>query len=172
MRLRLRLLALSEPHGVNPPRGYPWYDGNPSQQSMYPTDLVTNEVKNSAGTEVEFSRLSSSGRQLVFAEKGEAPAAPHRITISHQELGSGQSARRRSVVRVDKKVSSALDTTKMVTVSAYAVVDIPIGELAAYTDAKDVLAELVSMLASKGASTTILFDCSGYGSEALINGSL
>jgi len=145
---------------------------NPSSSSMYPTDLNTNEVKNRSGVEVEFRRQSSSARQLVFAQVGETPAAPHRITVSHQEIGSGTATRRRSVVRVDQMVSSNLDTTKMVKVSAYAVLDIPVGELASYDSAKDTLAELVSMLASRGASTTILFDCTGVAAEALVNGSL
>jgi hypothetical protein len=41
-----------------------------------------------------------------------------------------------------------------------------------FSEANAVVAALVSFLASKGASTTILYDCTGYGAEALINGSL
>lgn len=139
---------------------------------MYPTNLNTNEVKNSSGVEVEFERFSSQGRQLVFSQVGETPARPHRITISHQEIGSGASARRRSVVRVDKTIQSDDPTLINTKISAYAVLDVPIGLINTLSEPKHVVAELVSMLASRGASTTILFDCTGVGAEALVNGSL
>ena len=139
---------------------------------MYPTNLTTNEVKDSAGTEEEFLRLSSNGRQLIFAKSGELPANPHRITVSHIETGSGTTKRRRSVVRVDKTIAGQVDTTKTERVSAYTVVDLPIGNLTAYTEPKKVLANLMSNIASQGATTTILYDCTGYGADALINGSL
>lgn len=142
------------------------------QTSMYPATLVTNEVKNAAGTEVEFGRLSASGRQVIFAVSGESPAAPHRITISHVETGSGLSARRRSLLRVDKTVAGQVDTTTTAKISAYGVTDVPIGNLTSLTEVTNVVAELMSQLASKGASTTILYDGTGYGAEALINGSL
>lgn len=139
---------------------------------MYPTTLNTNEVKNAAGTEQEFSRLSTSERQLVFALVGEVPSTPHRLTISHLETGSGLSQRRRSLVRFDKVINGQVDTTKTVKLSAYAVVDLPVGQLTSLTAATDLVANLVSNLASKGASTTILYDGTGYGAEALLNGSL
>lgn len=139
---------------------------------MYPTTLNTNEVKNAAGVEQEFTRLSTSERQLVFALVGEVPSAPHRLTVSHLESGSGLSQRRRSLVRIDKTIPGQVDTTKSVKMSAYCVVDLPVGQLTALTAATDLVANLVSNLASKGASTAILYDGTGYGAEALINGSL
>jgi hypothetical protein len=139
---------------------------------MYPTNLTTNEVKNSSGTEVEFTRLSSTGRTLIFAQSSETPAQPHRLTVSHLETGTGVSKRRRSVVRVDKTVTGSYDTTIQERISAYTVADIPVGNLSAYTEVKNVLAELMSNLASLGASTTILYDCTGYGADALTNGGL
>jgi hypothetical protein len=137
---------------------------------MLTNTLNTNEVKNSAGTEVEFSRLSSNERQTEFSMVGELPNAEHRLKISHQESGSGFKQRRRSVVRVDKTVAGTDESP--VTVSAYAVLDIPIGNIASYDEAKNVLAELMSFLATTGAGTTVLFDCSGNGAAALVAGSL
>lgn len=139
---------------------------------MYPTTLNTNEVKDSTGVEQEFGRLSTSERQLTFALVGEVPSRPHRITISHSESGSGVNARRRSLLRVDKTITGQVDTTATTRISAYAVVDAPIGQLTAVTEVTNVVANLVSTLASKGASTTILYDGTGYGAEAVINGSL
>jgi len=139
---------------------------------MYPVNLTTNEVKNSAGTEEEFLRLSSIGRTLVFAKSGEVPANPHRLSVSHQETGTGNKKRRRSVVRVDKTIIGQMDTSVEERISAYLVVDIPIGNLSSYSEPKNVLANLLSNVASQGATTTILFDCTGYGADALINGGL
>lgn len=139
---------------------------------MLSNTLNTNEIKNSAGTEVEFSRLSTSDRQTVFSQISETPSAPHRLTISHQETGVGMKQRRRSVVRFDKTVISGVDTITPITVSAYTVLDFPIGASLTAAEAANVLAELMSFLASLGASTTILYDGTGNGATALLNGGL
>jgi len=139
---------------------------------MLPTTLNTNEVKNSAGTEVEFGRLKSEGRTLIYAASGEVYSRPHRLTISHLENGVGLKRRRRSLVRFDKTVMSDVETTTPVTISIYAVADLPIGALATTTEAYHVNAELISFLASLGASTTILYDGTGNGSSALLTGLL
>lgn len=138
---------------------------------MLSNTLVTNEVKKADGTEVEFNRISSGpGRKTEFAQVAEVPNAEHRLKISHLETGSGSAQRRRSMVRFDKDVTGVSGLP--VTVSAYAVVDIPTGDLNATTEAKNVLAELMSFLATTGAATTVLFDCTGNGALVLVNGEL
>jgi hypothetical protein len=139
---------------------------------MLPTTLNTNEVKDRTGTEQEFGRIETSDRQLIFSLLTEVPSKPHRITVSHTESGVGTLRRRRSLVRVDKSISGEVDTAKIERVSAYAVLDSPVGNLNATTELANTVANLVSFLASRGASTTILFDGTGCGAEALINGSL
>lgn len=139
---------------------------------MLSNTLVTNEIKNAAGTELEFGRISSSDRQTVFALATETPYAPHRLTISHLESGSGLNKRRRSLVRFDKTVVSTVDSVTPVTISAYTVIDVPVGALLATTELKDVLANLMSFLASDGSSSTILFNCTGSGANALVTGGL
>lgn len=139
---------------------------------MLSNTLVTNEIKNAAGTEQEFSRLSQSERQTEFGLITETPSSPHRLRVSHTESGTGIDKRRRSLVRFDKTVAGQVDTTESMTVSAYAVVDIPVGNMTAYTEAQNVLANLMSFCASLGASTTILYDCTGNGAVTLISGGL
>jgi len=139
---------------------------------MLSNSLNTNEIKNSAGTEVEFSRLSVSDRQTVFAQMSETPSQPHRLTIQHQEIGSGMKLRRRSVIRVDKTVISGVDSATPVTVSAYTVLDFPIGASSSAAEAANVLAELISFIATTGADTTVLFNGTGNGSKALLEGGL
>lgn len=136
--------------------------------------LVTNEIKNAAGTEIEFQRLGDgpTPRSTVFAQVGEAPALEHRLNIAHQENGQGVKRRRRSVVRFDKTVISTVDSVTPVTISAYAVLDAPVGAMAASTEFSNVLAELMSFMASLGANTTILYDCTGNGAATLLNGGL
>lgn len=139
---------------------------------MLSNTLNTNEIKNAAGTEVEFQHLDGNGRTREFAQINESPSLQHRLRIAHAESGSGLRKRRRSVVRFDKTVISTVDSVTPVTISAYNVMDIPVGALAAYDEAKNTLAELMSFVASLGATTTILYDCSGNGAATLINGSL
>lgn len=139
---------------------------------MLSNSLVTNEVKNSAGAEVEFSRIAISERATEFSQVAEAPSSPHRLRISHLEVGTGLSKRRRSLVRVDKTVISSVDSETPVTVSAYIVLDSPVGALTVNTEPTNVVAELISFVASLGASTTILYDGTGNGAVALLSGGL
>jgi hypothetical protein len=139
---------------------------------MLSNTLNTNEVKNSNGTEVEFSRLSTSGRSTEFAQISESPALPHRLSIQHQETGVGLKQRRRSVIRIDKTTISGVDDVTPITTSAYMVLDIPQGASETTAEAANVIAELISFVASLGASTTILYDGTGNGAKALLEGGL
>lgn len=139
---------------------------------MLSITLNTNEIKNSAGTEVEFQRIDNKDRSVVYAQITEPPATPHRLTVSHQETGSGIKRRRRGLVRFDKTVMSTVDATVPVTISAYTVLDSPVGALVANTEPANVLAELMSFMASLGASTTILYDGTGNGAASLLSGGL
>lgn len=137
---------------------------------MLTNTLNTNEVKNAAGTEVEFTRLGISDRATEFAQITETPVLKHRLKIQHQETGSGVNTVRRSVARIDKSVigSNGLPCV----CSDYWVKVIPVGNLPDYTAPKDTAAELMSFMASTGATTTILFDNSGNGANALLTGGL
>lgn len=137
---------------------------------MLPTNLTTNEVKNSAGTEVEFNRLSTLDRSVTFAVSGEVPNLPHRIKVSHLETGSGTETVRRSVVRIDKSVAGVSGKARII--SFYVVAVIPVGDIANLTEATNTAAELNSFCSTTGAATTVLFDGTGYGTAALLNGSL
>jgi len=139
---------------------------------MLSNSLNTNQIKNAAGTEVEFSRLSTSERSTVFSQDAEVPSTPHRLMISHQESGAGKTLRRRSVVRVDKTVISGVDSVTPITISAYIVLDLPVGGMTAITEGTNVLAELLSFCASDGSNTTILYAGTGSGAVALLNGGL
>lgn len=139
---------------------------------MLSNTLNTNEVKGSAGTEIEFEHRSSLGRTREFQKISESPSAPYRLQISHQETGKGLKLRRRSVVRFNKTVVSDVDSVTPVTVSAYAVADNPQGALTTTAELANVLANLMSFLATTGSGTTVLFDCTGNGAKCLLDGSL
>lgn len=139
---------------------------------MLANTLVTNEIKDSTGVEIEFTRLSQSGRETVFAKVGESPNLPYRLTIKHQETGSGIKKRRRSLIRFDKTVMSSVDATLPVTVSAYVVLDSPVGAITSNADPTHVIANILSLCATTGAATTVLFDGTGNGAKTLLNGDL
>jgi hypothetical protein len=136
---------------------------------MLSNTLNTNEVKDAAAAEVEFQRLSTNDRKTIFGVITEVPNAPHRLSISHTEIGSGFDTRRRSVVRIDKTVTGADSTPRVV--SAYVVLDAPVGDLSATTDIKNVLSELGSFCFT-AATSTFLYDGTGNGAAALISGGL
>jgi len=128
----------------------------------------TNEIKNAAGVEKEFIRRSYGDRpewKLIT----ETPNLPHRFSIAHQELGSGTSKRRRSNLRFEKTVAGTIDSSVGVKASVSLTLDVPIGNIGDDSLAKELLANLMSFLATTGAGTTVLFDCSGTGCQALIN---
>lgn len=139
---------------------------------MLNNTLNTNEVKNAAGVEVEFSRLSTSNRETVFAQISETPSLPYRLSIKHQETGAGMKARRRSVLRVDKTTISGVDDVTPITTSVYIVADLPVGAMDAITEATNVLANVLSICATTGAASTVLFDGTGNGANALLSGGL
>lgn len=139
---------------------------------MLPNTLNTNEVKNASGVEQEFQRLKQSDQSTEFGLITELPYTPHRLKISHSTTGTGASSRRRSMVRIDKSSVSGVDATKVITNSAYIVLDTPTGLSLNSDEAKTVIANLMSFVASTGATTTILFDGSGNGAQALLTGGL
>jgi hypothetical protein len=138
---------------------------------MLSNTLNTNEVKNASGTEVEFSSLSIDQRKRIFAKISEVPSLPHRLSISHQESGVGLKLRRRSSDRVDITFISPVDNVTPVTVSAYLVLDAPVGAMTTITPAADALAELLSFTGTL-ASSTLLYDGTGNGANALLTGGL
>lgn len=136
------------------------------------TLLNTNEIKNSGGTEVEFSRSSSEGSTVLYTTTTVVPAYPHTLSVKHALSGVGIAARRRSMFRFDKRVVGQVDILRPADIGGYFVMDIPIGNLTSLAEPANVMAECMSFLASTGASTTILYDCSGTGALTILNGSL
>lgn len=139
---------------------------------MLSNTLNTNQVKDSAGTEVEFSRLSINDRSTLFAKISETPNLPDRLSIAHQESGVGMKKRRRSVVRFDLTSISGVDSVTPITDSAYIVLDRAIGASTTNASAANVLARLMSFVASDGTDTAIKYAGTGSGADALLNGGL
>jgi len=137
---------------------------------MLPDTLNTNEVKNAAAAEVEFTRLQTTGRTTEFKAILETPNLPHRLKVAHTEIGSGVNMRRRSKIGIEKSITGASLETRRVICNI--TLDAPVGDLSADTEIKNVLAEVMSIFATTGAGTTVLFDCTGHGAVALTAGSL
>jgi hypothetical protein len=138
---------------------------------MLSDTLNTNQIRNAASAEVEFQHREAIGRTRVFAQVGESFAYPHRLTIKHQESGSGIDTVRRSVTRVDKTIVSQVDPTRNVVISVYEVAVIPVGHLTSTTEAANVIAELGSFVNSTDGAT-MLHNGTGNGQVCLLNGSL
>jgi hypothetical protein len=137
---------------------------------MLATTLNTNEVKQRAGTEVEFQHLAQNDRSTEFGQITETPVGKHRLKVSHQEIGTGVEMRRRSASIITKKVAGVSGTYREI--KATVNLDIPVGDLATYDDVKDVLAEVGSFCFTAAGSTTFQYDGSGTGAAALLSGGL
>lgn len=135
-------------------------------------NTTTNEIKGSSGGAIVFNRISTGVRETEFAYSSEISSRPIRLKIKHQESGTGFNRRRRSLIRFDNTQLSDVDATKTVTCSVQLVGDIPIGGIVSTTIVKDTIAYMMSLLASLGASTTILYDCTGSGAVTLLKGDL
>jgi hypothetical protein len=143
---------------------------------MLTNTLNTNEIMNASGTENEFSRLSIDGRTTVFHCSGganaETPQYPHRLTISHEETGNGNTRRRRSVVRFDRTTDAAGDVLPTgAKSSCYIVMDSPIGALSNNDVMLGLLAQLGSFMFTTG-TNTFLYNGTGTGTAATIAGGL
>lgn len=139
---------------------------------MLSNSLNANQIKNSAGTGVNFSHLDMCGRKRIFAKDGESPSLWHRLSINHAEIGAGKNRVRRSNVRVDYQVLSEVDLVTPVFVSVYTVAVLPVGHLTALTAPTLALANLNSFMSSLGANTTILYDGTGSGTQVLLTGGM
>jgi len=138
---------------------------------MLPDLLNTNQVKNAAGTELEFTRLSTNGRASEWGLITESPALPKRLKIQHLETGVGIKRVRRSNARVDFTVLSSVDSVTPVVCTASLVLVIPVGALVANTEAANALAALGSLVHTI-ATNTHVYDGTGNGAAALLAGAL
>lgn len=135
---------------------------------MLSTTLNTNEVKDRAGVEVEFAHKSLIGSVHEYAKVGETPNLKHRLKVSHQEISEGQEARRRSAVIVRREITGKSGKTRVIQFVFSG--DIPVGDIEDFNLVKDTAANVLSFCATTGAGTTVLFDGSGTGADAVING--
>lgn len=137
---------------------------------MLPTSLLTNEVKDRAGVEVEFEHWSLEGRTHIYTRKGGNPSLLNQLKIAHSETGKGFGLVRRSLNRVDLTVVGK--SGKPVVISMYKNAVVPLGELDDLNAVTDCLAMLNSFCCTTGAATAVLFDGSGNGDSTLINGTV
>lgn len=133
-----------------------------------PNDLLTNEVKDRAGVEVEFNYFSRDLREMIYTRKGVAPSLECFLKVKHQDVGTGSATVQRSLVRVDGAFVGK--SGKLCVASVYKNAVIPKGELDDLNFILDLNAMLNSFCALTGAGTTLLFDGSGTGDYALTHG--
>lgn len=138
---------------------------------MLSSTLNTNEIRNAAGVEQEFTHRDQTGRTREFQLINEIPARPHRLGIAHQETGDGLKKRRRSRIRFDLTVISDVDNVTPVVVTFVAYVDAPVGALNTSTPIANVLANGLSFIGTTD-GTTLLLNGTGNGAKCLINGEL
>jgi hypothetical protein len=137
---------------------------------MLPLNLTTNEVKNQSGTEVEFGRIKANDRLVTYSKVGAAPNLDHTLSISHTVLGSGVDERRRTAILGYMEVTGASGAKRIIRVNH--TYDIPIGDIASYTDVILLDAEVGSFTYLDGTGSTFLYAGTGTGASAAVNGTV
>jgi hypothetical protein len=140
---------------------------------MLPDNLTANQVKNRAGVAIPFAYVDGpGGRSRTYKSTSAAPYLPHTIVVQHREVGKGVDMIRQSNVTIVKKVVSAVDPTKTTLIRESRTLYVQEGHLADMNDVKDVAANMNSFCSTTGAATVVLFDGTGLGTDALVNGTL
>lgn len=137
---------------------------------MLPLNLTTNEVKNSSGTETEFNRIKANDRLVTYSLAGAPPNLDTTLSVSHTVLGTGVDERRRTAVLGYKEVTGASGEKRIIRVNH--TYDIPIGDIASYTDVITLDAQVGSFVYLDGTGTTFLFAGGGTGASAAVNGTV
>jgi len=137
---------------------------------MLPANLNTNEVKDAAGTEVEFTHQSEQGRKRVFQKIGELYAYPQHIIIQHDEKGVGVKKVRRSNLSIQITELSGVDSLTPITPFISLTLSLPVGLMATNATAARLCAYMGSFGWLTGADSTLKYDGSGTGIAALLAG--
>jgi len=138
---------------------------------MLSDTLVTHEIRNSAGADVGFQRISENGRSTEYAQVGEPLNLPNHFKIQHREVGGGSDKRRQSNVRFDLAVTGI--SLKQRNCSLSLTLDVPVGDLDSSTPIDTIMAQMMSGLClTNTTATTVLLNCTGTLAAALKNGTI
>jgi hypothetical protein len=138
-----------------------------------PSNLNTNEVKDRAGTEVEFTFFDDSKpRSREWQRSNQAPYLIESIKVQHRDVGKpGFFLVRQSNLRIVKNVLSLVDNSTIVPIISSHSLQIPIGALTTFDAVKDVVAYHNTLMATIN-GTTVLFDGTGTAAAAMIAGTV
>jgi len=134
-------------------------------------NLNTNELKNAAGVEVEFTRFGGEGRTRLWQPVSVIPALPQILTVQHREIGAGFDRRRQSNITLYISTVGTKDATKIVKNKVSVSCDVPVGNINDFSDIKYCLACVGSLLYTNG-TNTFVYDGSTPGAAALANGTI
>lgn len=137
--------------------------------------LNTNEIKNSAGTEVEFGRRGNptkNANAIEYYALTEGLVTKHTFLVSHQVVGKGKQEQIQSVVIFRKTVISTVDSQTPCTFVGQLKLTSPSGLMLTTAESANVLSELGSFCFLTGADSTFKYDGTGTGGAALLNRTL
>jgi len=138
---------------------------------MLPDTLNTNQVRTSAGVEVELQLTLNEGRLKQWEKFPAVPSKPIKLVVQHQVISKDFKERRRSKIGVAIRHASEVDPTILVDSQAYIVIDTPQGAMNTTTVLADSIAMLLSFVGTTD-GTTLLLNGNGNGAQALLNGAM
>jgi hypothetical protein len=134
-------------------------------------NLNTNELKNEAGTEVEYLNFDKGSRMKEWFKSGEVPGLPSHLKIQHREIGEGVDKKRQSNISLYITEIGSVDTTKQAKSIGSFSTTVPIGNIPNFAKITTVMACLGSLCYTNG-TNTFVYDGTTPGAAALINGTI
>lgn len=102
-------------------------------------------LQDSVPADVTYSEVKNSGDQCIYADRTREIGVPRQLIISHQEVGSGDNARLRSMVKLTNSVENSALEGDVVQHSIHIVLDTP-HRIVEKSDVVDVLSQMVDFL--------------------------
>lgn len=102
-------------------------------------------VTDSVPATVTYSEVQNTGSQCVYADRAREIGVPRQLIISHQNVGSGEAARLRSMVKFTNAIENPALEGDVVESRIHLVIDSPL-RIVGKTDVKDVIAQLIDVI--------------------------
>lgn len=102
-------------------------------------------VQDSVPATVTYSEVQNTGSQCIYADRTREVGVPRQLIISHQQVGAGEAARLRSMVKFSNSIENAALEGDVVEHRVHMVIDTPL-RIVEKADVADVIAQLIDVM--------------------------
>jgi len=106
-------------------------------------------LTDSSAATVTYSEVQNSGSKCIYSDRTRDIGVGRSLEISHQQVGSGETARLRSMIKLSNNIENSALAGDVVEHRIHMVFDTPL-RVCQKTDVEDVLAQFVDLLGTSG----------------------